>query len=94
MGMQSRLSTPGNASRYPAAGENGFFEAAFSGKLSPVTSNSADQVQTMRSAEPAAGDQPATPPATDLRPRELGGRDGPEPTRFGDWELRGRCIDF
>ncbi|HMD28581.1 MAG TPA: DUF1674 domain-containing protein [Steroidobacteraceae bacterium] len=27
-------------------------------------------------------------------PREIGGRDGPEPTRFGDWELRGRCIDF
>ena len=27
-------------------------------------------------------------------PREVGGRDGPEPTRFGDWELRGRCIDF
>jgi hypothetical protein len=26
--------------------------------------------------------------------REVGGRDGPEPTRFGDWELRGRCIDF
>jgi len=25
---------------------------------------------------------------------EVGGRDGPEPTRFGDWELRGRCIDF
>jgi hypothetical protein len=27
-------------------------------------------------------------------PREIGGREGPEPTRFGDWELRGRCIDF
>jgi len=26
--------------------------------------------------------------------RELGGREGPEPTRFGDWEFRGRCIDF
>jgi hypothetical protein len=26
--------------------------------------------------------------------REVGGREGPEPTRFGDWELRGRCIDF
>jgi len=25
---------------------------------------------------------------------ELGGRDGPEPTRFGDWERAGRCIDF
>jgi hypothetical protein len=28
------------------------------------------------------------------RPRELGGRAGPEPTRFGDWEKNGRCIDF
>ena len=26
--------------------------------------------------------------------REIGGRHGPEPTRYGDWELRGRCIDF
>jgi hypothetical protein len=28
------------------------------------------------------------------RPREIGGRDGPEPTRYGDWEKNGRCIDF
>jgi hypothetical protein len=27
-------------------------------------------------------------------PKEIGGRDGPEPTRFGDWEKGGRCIDF
>ena len=26
--------------------------------------------------------------------RELGGRKGPEPTRYGDWEKSGRCIDF
>ncbi|MGC1388762.1 MAG: DUF1674 domain-containing protein [Steroidobacteraceae bacterium] len=26
--------------------------------------------------------------------REVGGPSGPEPTRYGDWELRGRCIDF
>ncbi|MES1196185.1 MAG: succinate dehydrogenase assembly factor 4 [Steroidobacter sp.] len=25
---------------------------------------------------------------------EIGGRDGPEPTRYGDWEKAGRCIDF
>ncbi len=25
---------------------------------------------------------------------EIGGRDGPEPTRYGDWEKGGRCIDF
>jgi hypothetical protein len=28
------------------------------------------------------------------KPREMGGRSGPEPTRYGDWELKGRCIDF
>lgn len=27
-------------------------------------------------------------------PRELGGRDGPEPTRFGDWEKKGIVSDF
>ena len=26
--------------------------------------------------------------------REIGGRKGPEPTRYGDWEKAGRCIDF
>jgi hypothetical protein len=26
--------------------------------------------------------------------KEIGGRDGPEPTRYGDWEKNGRCIDF
>jgi hypothetical protein len=25
---------------------------------------------------------------------ETGGFDGPEPTRYGDWEKNGRCIDF
>ena len=29
-----------------------------------------------------------------VRPRELGGPAGPEPTRYGDWERKGRCIDF
>ncbi|MDO5605208.1 MAG: DUF1674 domain-containing protein [Paracoccus sp. (in: a-proteobacteria)] len=27
-------------------------------------------------------------------PPELGGRDGPEPVRFGDYEKKGICIDF
>tara|TARA_Y100001949_G_scaffold174633_1_gene182487 strand:+ start:42 stop:185 length:144 start_codon:yes stop_codon:yes gene_type:complete len=26
--------------------------------------------------------------------KEIGGRKGPEPTRYGDWEKNGRCIDF
>lgn len=28
------------------------------------------------------------------KPEEIGGRDGPDPTRYGDWEKAGRCIDF
>lgn len=28
------------------------------------------------------------------RPREYGGRKGPDPVRYGDWEKNGRCIDF
>jgi len=27
-------------------------------------------------------------------PRELGGRKGPEPVRYGDWERKGLAIDF
>jgi len=27
-------------------------------------------------------------------PGEIDGPKGPEPTRFGDWERKGRCIDF
>lgn len=27
-------------------------------------------------------------------PPELGGRDGPEPVRYGDWEKKGIAIDF
>lgn len=27
-------------------------------------------------------------------PKELGGRNGPEPTRFGDWEKKGITSDF
>lgn len=27
-------------------------------------------------------------------PPELGGRDGPEPVRYGDWEKKGLAVDF
>ena len=27
-------------------------------------------------------------------PEERGGRDGPEPVRYGDWEKKGLAIDF
>lgn len=31
---------------------------------------------------------------SESRPKEIGGRKGPDPTRYGDWEKGGRCIDF
>ena len=32
-------------------------------------------------------------PRQDL-PTEIGGRDGEEPTRYGDWEKKGLAVDF
>jgi hypothetical protein len=36
----------------------------------------------------------AEAPVQHAQPKEVGGRVGPEPTRYGDWEKNGRCIDF
>jgi hypothetical protein len=36
----------------------------------------------------------ATKPAPQKLPKEIGGPKGPEPTRYGDWEVKGRCTDF
>jgi hypothetical protein len=41
--------------------------------------------------------QPTPPRATETPappPTEIGGPKGPEPTRYGDWEVNGRCTDF
>jgi len=35
-----------------------------------------------------------TPLESTDRPKEIGGRGGLDPTRYGDWEKSGRCIDF
>ena len=40
--------------------------------------------------EKAAADETVEPE----KPTEIGGREGPDPTRYGDWEKAGRCIDF
>lgn len=45
-----------------------------------------------KSAEPEP--EPAPEPAAPPRPREIGGRKGPEPTRYGDWEKKGIASDF
>jgi hypothetical protein len=38
---------------------------------------------------------PANPQPIAPKPEEIGGRkNGPEPTRYGDWEKDGKCVDF
>lgn len=51
-------------------------------------------------AIPETSPEPTAPPAVPaggeerVRAKEIGGRSGPDPTRYGDWEKDGRCIDF
>jgi hypothetical protein len=49
-----------------------------------------------KSAEITAETQPDKAPAAqaDKPSKEIGGPKGPEPTRYGDWERDGRCVDF
>ncbi len=54
-----------------------------------------------RPAESADDKAAGTPDSTKIEERarasdagETGGPAGPEPTRYGDWEVGGRCTDF
>ena len=57
--------------------------AAVVGSVEPTVAEQHEAVDVSRLQEAA----------TDLAVA-VGGRDGPEPTRYGDWEKNGRCIDF
>jgi hypothetical protein len=52
-------------------------------RLAAAAARALAEAAARRAAEPPAG-----------LPPELGGRDGPEPVRFGDWERRGIAVDF
>ncbi|CAM4082397.1 DUF1674 domain-containing protein [Palleronia rufa] len=52
-------------------------------RLPPEALRALEEAEARRRAAAA----PSLPP-------ELGGRDGPEPVRYGDWEKKGIAIDF
>jgi hypothetical protein len=64
-------------------------------EFAPVPNAPSDVDVPVVAAVPASAAVPqahaATPPPETA---EFGGPQGPEPTRFGDWEKNGRCIDF
>ena len=60
-----------------------------------------DKTSGYASTDGKAGDNAAdatkdatTRPDKSNMPREINGPKGPEPTRYGDWEQKGRCSDF
>ena len=55
-------------------------------KQEPKPSAAAAQRPNAPEQQPAAAAKKKTP--------ESGGPAGPEPTRYGDWERGGRCVDF
>jgi hypothetical protein len=59
----------------------------------PDESNPRPVAAVAPATPPRAGDLESQSPETNVK-REIGGPKGPEPTRFGDWERAGRCIDF
>jgi hypothetical protein len=65
-------------------------------EFAPVPNAPSDVVLLSNRAVPAEARplQPSLPAAPVTAPAEHGGPPGPEPTRFGDWERNGRCIDF
>lgn len=52
-------------------------------KLSPEAKRALAEAEARRAAAKPA-----------VLPKEVAGRQGPEPTRFGDWENKGLTSDF
>ncbi len=44
--------------------------------------------------EPSATPAPEAGEDKNPLPEEIGGSKKPEPTRYGDWEIGGKCVDF
>ena len=62
----------------------------------PKQARPAPRAGPKKAGRPEAGDRAKKPVAkAEVEgPKEIGGRGGPEPTRYGDWEINGRCVDF
>lgn len=54
----------------------------------------ADAPQAESADDEAVGSAKSAEKTAPKQVEEIGGPKGPEPTRFGDWSVNGRCIDF
>ncbi len=65
--------------------------AAITGKTRGAPKPRPAKVVTREQLDKAAAERRAAEP---VKVPETGGPAGPEPTRYGDWEIKGRCVDF
>ena len=82
--------------------QNGFHSGTLRAMSDPVPTNNS-KLSSGKSGQDAASGKKRVVEKAALTPKrktgragefEIGGPEGPEPTRFGDWERKGRCIDF
>lgn len=66
-----------------AANVSGIEGAAPGAALTPAARRALEEAAARRKAA-----------AKTSAPAEIGGPAGPEPTRYGDWERKGRAVDF
>ncbi|MFL6601031.1 MAG: DUF1674 domain-containing protein [Steroidobacteraceae bacterium] len=66
--------------------------ASEAGAETSISAHSTPKAARVSSDPPSGSAVPA--PQAPAHPLEIGGPTGPEPTRYGDWEKKGRCIDF
>ena len=84
--MTEQPTPPTDHQREPSA------EGAFNGDV-PHATPERPLSEAARRALLEAAERRAAEGAAAL-PNEVGGRKGPEPTRFGDWEKKGLAVDF
>jgi hypothetical protein len=66
---------------------------AATGKAGKAATGNAGKAPTGNAGKAPTGKAPTGKAATG-KAKEIGGPSGPEPTRYGDWERNGICVDF
>lgn len=77
-----------NAKNEGGDGDEAMHRGSDGKSLKPEARRALDEAAARRAAQKAVAGTAA--PVK----KEVGGRDGPEPIRYGDWEVKGRASDF
>ncbi|WP_082128370.1 DUF1674 domain-containing protein [Hoeflea sp. IMCC20628] len=83
--MTTTPKTESSSATQPDAKVNGEPLEQRARKLSPAAQRALDEAEARRQARDAE---------ETAAKREIGGRGGADPARYGDWEINGRAIDF